>query len=161
MLDTRNEIPVPAAEYVPENADELHRLADMSADLDGRPLEAGEAAATAASTASEAQAWAALPAMFGGILAMALPELTAVYIPENCQAWGTAMVPVAQKYGWNASAMMGPEMGLALATVPFAVGTFAAVRAHKARLAATAQQQAGTVAETGGAPAGVVEVSAR
>jgi hypothetical protein len=101
-----------------------------------------------ASDAESAAMWAMVPQTLGSILAMAMPELRAVYAPEACNTWGRAMVPVAKKYGWNLGGD-SPEVALLVATLPFAFGTFSAVmsrRAHARRAAAGG--------EPGAAPAG-------
>lgn len=48
------------------------------------------------------------------------------------------MAPVADKYGWSPDGLIGPEMGLVAASLPFAVATFAAVKAKRAEGAAKA-----------------------
>lgn len=157
MIDTREEVPGKHAEAL-ERSPELEHLGELGATLDGEAIPCAAQAATATSSATEAQAWAALPAMFGGILAMAMPELRDVYKEEACATWGAAMVPVAHKYGWSADALIGPEAGLVLASVPLAVGTFAAVRAYKARAAAEAKAaEGGAKAPDHQEPAGAVQ----
>lgn len=83
----------------------------------------------------EAAAWAVLPAMVGGMLKMAFPELDRVYSPEACHAWGAAMVPVAKKYGWDVEGVLSVELVAVAATVPFILGTAQAIQAAKARAA--------------------------
>lgn len=81
-----------------------------------------------------ATAWAQIPAMFGGLLGMALPELGAVYTEQKCMAWGGAMAQVAEKYGWDAGETMAkyaPEIALVVATLPLAVPTFQAIKAAR------------------------------
>lgn len=76
-------------------------------------------------------AWGQLPKMFGGILAMAVPELGAVYTDDKCYAWGAAMHLVAEKYEWDAAETMaryGPEIALAMATLPLAIPTVQAIK---------------------------------
>ena len=103
--------------------------------------------------------WAVLPATFGGILAIAMPELAEVYTPEACAAWGAAMVPVAEKYGWS-SLQVGPEIGALIASLPFVLGTVAAVKARRAAAekaaAAAGSVKAAAVAEKPQAGPGVV-----
>lgn len=98
---------------------------------------APDQAAPAALDAAEAAAWAEIPKAFGDILCMALPELRPAYSPENCLRWGEQMVEVAKRYGWS-SKIIGPWVGLAIATVPMAVPTIAAVRAARAARAPAA-----------------------
>jgi hypothetical protein len=85
--------------------------------------------------AAEVDAWAQLPAAFGSVLCMALPELREHYSDANCRAWGEAMHSVAKKHGWSFRDV-GPYLGLALATVPLAVPTVIAVRARRAQVRA-------------------------
>lgn len=78
-----------------------------------------------------AQVWAALPKMFGGILAMAFPELEKAYTDEKCIAWGGAMSMVADKHGWDAAETMakwGPEIALTMATLPLAIPTVKVIK---------------------------------
>lgn len=76
----------------------------------------------------QARQWGAIPYMVGGVLAMAAPELRQVYTQQNCMDWGRAMVPVAGKYGWNDAGKL-PELGLAIATLGFAIPSVLAIRA--------------------------------
>jgi hypothetical protein len=81
-----------------------------------------------------AEAWAQIPAMFGGILAMAMPELKEAYTPAACLTWGQAMTAVSDKYGWEAGEVMakwGPEIALTMATVPLALPVVKAIRDRK------------------------------
>lgn len=83
-----------------------------------------------------ALAWAQIPKMFGGILGMAFPQLSAVYTDERCHAWGAAMSQVADKYGWDAGETMakwGPEIALTVATLPLAIPTVQVIRAAAAK----------------------------
>lgn len=78
-----------------------------------------------------AQVWAQIPKMFGGLLAMAMPELKAAYNDQACLQWGGAMAAVADKYGWDAAetfSRFGPEIALCCATIPLALPTIAAIR---------------------------------
>ncbi|MEW6258019.1 MAG: hypothetical protein AB1592_18860 [Pseudomonadota bacterium] len=81
-----------------------------------------------------AEEWAQVPAIVGAVLSMAMPELAEVYTPERCRAWGAAMVPLADQYGWNSSELLGrfgPWVGLASATVPLAWPTVQAIKARR------------------------------
>lgn len=85
----------------------------------------------AAPAVDPAQAWAALPKMFGGILSMAFPELGKVYTDDRCYQWGAAMQQVADKYGWDAGETMArwaPEIALTMATLPLALPTVAVIK---------------------------------
>lgn len=80
---------------------------------------------------SNAAEWAKLPAMFGSILCLALPQLQAAYSPENCLAWGRAMDEVARAYGWDVVEIikkLGPWPALILASLPMALPTLAAIK---------------------------------
>lgn len=107
------------------------QLADLVA-LEASAAETMPPEIEAEKIADPAETWAMLPAMVGSILCMAMPELRGVYSPEACQAWGAAMVPVADEQGWNADEVLGPKMALAAASVPFVLGTVFAIKARKA-----------------------------
>lgn len=107
------------------------QLADLSA-LESGAAETMPPEVEMPPETNQADAWAVLPAMVGSILAIAMPELKAVYTPEACKAWGEAMVPVADEQGWNADEVLGPKMALAAASVPFVIGTVFAIKARKA-----------------------------
>jgi hypothetical protein len=79
----------------------------------------------------EIESWAQLPATFGSVLAIALPELREHYSAANCRAWGEAMHAVAKRHGWTFKDV-GPYLGLAVATVPMAVPTVVTIRARRA-----------------------------
>lgn len=112
-----------------EQEADLRRLEAMAAD--GQPGPAPEMIEDGP-VVDPAESWAVLPAIVGSTLAIAFPELRAVYSQEACRAWGAAMVPVAEKYGWEADALAGPEIGLLAASLPFIVGTVGAFKAKKA-----------------------------
>lgn len=78
--------------------------------------------------------WAQIPAMVGGMLTMAMPELAGVYNEQACMQWGTAMHAVATKHGWEAGEMMarfGPEIALTMASIPLVVPVVRVVKARK------------------------------
>ncbi len=100
-----------------------------------------------------AEQWAIIPAMIGSALQISMPELGKVYTPEACRNWGAAMVPVADKYGWSADVLGGPELGLVAASFPLLLGTVAAVNARKAQIAAAAHKPAGAVVDSVTPPA--------
>lgn len=83
------------------------------------------------SVIDQAKAWAELPAIFGSLLAMALPDVKPYYAPELCREWGEKMVPVADELGWNASEVLGPKLALAVATIPFIAGPVVVVKKMK------------------------------
>jgi hypothetical protein len=81
-----------------------------------------------------AEIWGQIPKMFGGLLAMAMPELQKVYTDKACYQWGVGMAAVAQKYEWDAAETIskyGPEFALIAASVPLAVPTIAAIRERR------------------------------
>ena len=51
--------------------------------------------------ANPAREWSEIPAAVGAGLSLVMPELAAVYSDAACLAWGEAMVPIAEKYGWH------------------------------------------------------------
>ncbi|MFG6440526.1 hypothetical protein [Roseateles sp. LKC17W] len=66
----------------------------------------------------------------------ALPFLPACYTPEVCGQIGTAFAAVAEKHGWNLSAVKSPELALAVVTIPPTVAAVGMGRAHFAELRA-------------------------
>ncbi len=79
--------------------------------------------------------WAQIPAVVGGMLTMAMPELDGVYNEQACMQWGLAMHAVATKHGWEAGETMarfGPEIALAVASFPLVVPVVQVVKARKA-----------------------------
>ncbi|SFU99589.1 hypothetical protein [Pseudoduganella namucuonensis] len=78
-----------------------------------------------------AEAWAQLPLMLGGLLSIAMPELREAYNPKACYQWGGAMAMVAEKYGWDAATVIGPELALVAASVPLVLPTYFAIKARR------------------------------
>ena len=81
-----------------------------------------------------AQTWGQIPFMFGKVLSMAMPELAGVYTEEKCYQWGVGMAAVSEKYGWDAGEVIGrfgPEIALAVASVPLVVPTYQAIKARR------------------------------
>ena len=111
----------------------------------------GAPAAPAAPGASvdEAEKWAAMPMMFGNLIAPVMPELRPVFSEANCKAWGAAMAPVAKKYSINVDSFVGVELSLFMATVPFVAATVLAIKARRAVPDTQPQGQAGTPAGPG------------
>lgn len=124
------------------SAEQAADLAALEAAAGGGEMPQAEEAAPGM---DQAQQWAMLPAIVGSALSMALPELRAVYTPQACEAWGAAMVPVADKYGWNCDGIIGPEMALFAASVPFAFGTYSAIKARRAEDEKKAEEKPRTV----------------
>lgn len=96
---------------------------------------------------TDAQKWAAIPAVLGSVLCIALPELKEAYKPANCEAWGEAMAPLAEKHGWSPDSAVGPELGVAVASLPMVIPSVLVVLqrrkvAREAREAAAAVRAA-------------------
>lgn len=133
--------------------DQLDNLGGSIAELDDQltprtPEEqaAQDKAAEQADPINQARAWGALAYSVGGMLSIIAPELKTVYTEDACLAWGTAVVPVAEKYGWSGPSNV-PELGLLMATVPLALPSFFIVRAklRAMRAAKEAHDEARTV----------------
>ncbi|MDR3158351.1 MAG: hypothetical protein LBU11_04930 [Zoogloeaceae bacterium] len=118
------------AEEASEQKEALAKLEEAAGSVGSAAARLEEEEKKAAAAATEE--WAALPQMLGSMLAIYAPEAAKVYTPEACAAWGAAAAPVARKYGWNLSAV-GCEAGLVVATLPLALGTFAALRDERER----------------------------
>lgn len=101
---------------------------------DAQQSGAGQAPGSPAAAvhADEVEKWAAMPMMFGNLIAPVMPELRPVFSPENCKNWGAAMVPVARKYSINVDSFVGVELSLFMATVPFIAATVIAIKARRA-----------------------------
>ena len=128
VLDANNEV-----DQTNEQAPEHHAVLDsIAGEIDASEAQnnAVDEATTAAAKATAAEEWAQIPAILGGVLKIAIPELGEVYTPEACENWGVAMVPVAEKYGWG-SAPVGCEVGLAIATLGLALPTFTAFKKYQ------------------------------
>lgn len=110
-----------------EQAAELRALSLSAADDDSIPM--------APAGPDQAEMWAALPAMVGSMLRIALPDLEKVYTPEACRAWGSAMVPVAEKYGWDVEGVLSVELVAVAASAPLVLGTVQVIRAAKEKAA--------------------------
>lgn len=74
-----------------------------------------------------AREWGAVAYMIGSALSVLAPELRQVYTEDACMKWGAAVVPVAQKYGWDGPTAV-PEFGLVIATAGLAVPSFLVIR---------------------------------
>lgn len=114
---------------------------------------AEDKAAAEADPEFQAKAWAEMAKSIGGLLSMIEPALEQVYTERACLQWGRAVVPVAEKYGWNGPSSI-PELGLLIATVPLALPTgFLLHQRIKALRKAAAQAEEACTVENG-APAG-------
>lgn len=81
-----------------------------------------------------AQTWGQIPYMLGKVLSMGLPELAGVYNEQACYQWGVGMAAVSDKYGWDAGEVVGrfgPEIALAVASMPLVVPTYYAIKARR------------------------------
>lgn len=81
-----------------------------------------------------AQTWGQIPFMLGKVLAMAMPELASAYNEQACYQWGVGMAAVSEKHGWDAGEVIGrfgPEIALAVASVPLVVPTYQAIKARR------------------------------
>lgn len=116
--------------------DKLAALETTVEEVDGLgPMTPEQQQAQAAEVAAldQAQQWGMIAFSIGGALSMLAPELRQVYTQEACMAWGTAMVPVAEKYGWAGPGNC-PELGLLMATAGLAIPSVLAVRQRMAQL---------------------------
>ena len=143
---------------------ELAQLESEAKRVDQAAPAAGEAsaapkpaeAAQLALDEAETKEWSQCPAIMGRILGRWMPELKDDYSEKNCMEWGRAMLPIARKYNWTLQklvALLGPWVGLAIATEPFVVGTAVAVRT---RIQAAREAEAKRLQQEkdGNAPAG-------
>lgn len=89
-----------------------------------------------------AKEWSEIPAAIGMALSMPYPELRDVYTHDACMAWGTAMVPIAERYGWKPGTMF-PWLSLIGATAMLVVPTVRVMKAHQAGAAAAPAEPAG------------------
>lgn len=82
-----------------------------------------------APVADPAKEWSEIPAGVGAMLAFQFPELREVYTEGACMAWGTAMVPIAARYGWTPGKFF-PWFSLIGATASLLVPTMQVIKAH-------------------------------
>ena len=105
--------------------------------------------------------WAQIPAVVGGMLTMAMPELHGVYTQEACMRWGEAMHMVASKHGWEAGEAMarfGPEIALAVASFPLIVPVVHVVKARRAEAEAERERRTkGLTDDTVSTPSDTIE----
>jgi len=105
-----------------------------------------QAATEAEAAELEAKSWGMIAYTVGGALSMLCPELRQVYSENACLDWGRAVVPVAEKYGWNGPGGV-PELGLLIATAGLAVPSVLVIREKLRQMAeerdlATARERA-------------------
>lgn len=96
--------------------------------------------------ADPAREWAEIPAAIGAGLSLVMPELANVYTDATCRAWGEAMLPIAEKYGWNPGRAW-PWLRLLNASGVMLVPTALAFRARIAAAQQPAQPAADNPAE--------------
>jgi hypothetical protein len=129
-------------------------------DADGPPTpEQQEQQAAVDAAELQAREWGMVAFTIGGALAMLAPELRQVYTEEACNAWGCAVVPVAEKYGWSGPGNV-PEIGLLLATAGLAVPSYIAISRRLAMLK-EAQRKAEAAERARKAAQGAQDVDSR
>ena len=156
-----------------ERLEALAGVVDEADALGGPTPEQAQQQQEAEDDDAQAREWGMIPYTVGSALAMFVPELRHVYTEDRCLAWGRSVVPVANKYGWNAGGV--PELGLLLSTAGLVLptvflirkrlteepdakdsGVWSAVRAwwrdKRAKRAAQVGQQVAEVAGDGSAP---------
>lgn len=89
-------------------------------------------------TAEKAAQWAIIPQTLAWAITAVFPETAPAYTPEKCMELANAIVPVADKYGWNGPGN-SPELGLVLASAFFSMPAY---MAYKTRQAAKAEAEA-------------------
>jgi len=118
----------PKSEGLPPELAELQGVAAaMDAGTEAASLVPGAPAPEPVDQGAELAAMLQMGVMMA---APALPFLPSCYTPETCQQIGTAFAAVAEKYGWNLSAVKSPELALAVVTIPPTVQAVVLGRAH-------------------------------
>lgn len=120
----------------PELAELAGIAAAADAELSGQAAPGAPGAVQAEPAQDQGAELAAMLQMGVMMAAPALPFLPACYTPETCAQIGTAFAAVADKYGWNLSAVKSPELALAVVTIPPTVQAVILGRAHFAELRA-------------------------
>jgi hypothetical protein len=100
-----------------------------------------------------AEAWAAIPMQVGALLAIAAPELKAVYTPKACMDWGRDMHRLATKRGWSAEGLP-PEVAAGISTAGLLLPTLFVLKTKRDAMRRARQAQAQAGGE--GAAAGVI-----
>lgn len=114
------------------DAQKLDALDDLVREVDGEgpPTAEQQQQADAESELDQgAREWGSIVFMVGHAAAMIAPELRQVYTEDACMNWGRAMVPVAQKYGWDGPSNV-PELGLLIASAGLVVPSVFAIRSR-------------------------------
>ncbi|MCZ2495735.1 hypothetical protein GN316_03090 [Xylophilus sp. Kf1] len=140
-----------------DESDGFKAIRNMGQEVDDaahQTLHGAPPAGAALVVADPAANWAVIPKMVGGMLCMALPELTPIYSEENCLAWGTEMARLAAKRGWETDGLP-PEVSVLVVSAVFVVPTTFAIKARtdqrrRMREAAAGQQQPQNAGEPDG-----------
>ncbi len=81
----------------------------------------------------EAAQWEGVMTMIVTMAAPILPTIAAKYPPITCKAIGEAMVPVAEKYGWQAGTFPPEITLLILIVAPWSGEIIAAVKSRRTK----------------------------
>jgi hypothetical protein len=123
-----------------DKLDNVVQVADQAAMGNGQEVPQTPDQQAEALAENQAKEWGMVAFVVGNALAMIAPSLKSVYTEQACQAWGHAMVPVADKYGWNGPGNV-PEIGLAIATIGLALPSYLAVKAELKKVAPVPEKQ--------------------
>jgi hypothetical protein len=144
------------------DAEKLESLGGMIDEVQGpdpeQQAEQQQQAQQQEATEAGARSWGVIAYMVGNSLAMLAPELKSIYTEDACLNWGRAMMPVAEKRGWNAPSSL-PELGLFIATASMVMPTVIIVRAKL--IAIKAGRKEGVAGWVGGVVAWWQERKAR
>lgn len=91
-------------------------------------------------TAAKAAEWFIVPKTAAWAITAVFPELAEHYTDAKCMELATAIVPVADKYGWSGVGN-SPELALAMGTAFFCLPAVQAHRHRQAEKAKKAQQE--------------------
>lgn len=91
-------------------------------------------------TAAKAAEWFIVPKTAAWAITAVFPELAEHYTDAKCMELATAIVPVAEKYGWSGVGN-SPELALAMGTAFFCLPAVQAHRHRQAEKAKKAQQE--------------------
>lgn len=105
---------------------------------------AGEGAAPAP-VVDPAREWAEIPQAVGMTLSIRYRELQNVYTDDACLAWGKAMAPIAERYGWTPGKVF-PWLSLIGATAMLGMPTVEIIKAHALLEAAAPAVEKGPLA---------------
>lgn len=110
----------------------------------------GGALVVAGPVIDPADAWAEIPRKVGALLAIAAPELAAVYTDDACNEWGRDMHRVAVKRGWSVDGLP-PEVAALISSAALVLPTVAILKIKRdaMRRARAATEPADTVENEG------------